>query len=160
MLARWRSSITPRLQSSITPFAPIVRQFHHVIEIADVIVAADLQDIHQTVVGAGERLEPEQALEFAFEMLGVLETLAVDDLHRAQRADGVARHPDFAVSAVPNQAQQLVIGDLHRLRGRRDARPGTLAVALHPAMLPAGGKQSTAELRARRAAVHLAGRAI
>ena len=64
----------------------------------------------------GDRLEFEQALEFALEMLDTLETLAMDDLHRAQRADGVARQPDLAVTAARDQTQQFMIGHLGRLK--------------------------------------------
>jgi len=79
-----------------------VCQFHQVVKITGVIAAADLQDIHQAVMGAGDRLEPEQALELTLEMFGALETLAMDDLRRTQRPDGVAPQPDLTVAAAAN----------------------------------------------------------
>jgi hypothetical protein len=49
-----------------------------------------------------------QSFELAFEMLGPLERLTVDDLHGAQRAHDVPRQPDFAIAALADAAEQLV----------------------------------------------------
>jgi hypothetical protein len=108
-----------------------VRQFHHVKEISCAITAADLQDVHQAVVRTGDWLELEQALEFALEMFGALEALAVDNFHRAQGADGIARQPDFAVSAVPDLTKQFMIGNLRRCYDRRRAWIWGLAFGWH-----------------------------
>ena len=47
-----------------------------------------------------------------------LEAVAPDDLHRAQRADDIARQPHFAVAAGRDGAKQFVIGNGE---GRREA---------------------------------------
>ena len=39
----------------------------------------------------------------------------MDQLYGAERADGVARQPDFAVGALADAAQEFVIGDGRRL---------------------------------------------
>jgi hypothetical protein len=38
----------------------------------------------------------------------------MDDLHRAERPDGVARQPDFAVAAATDALEQFVIRDAAR----------------------------------------------
>ena len=50
----------------------------------------------------------------------------MDNLHRAQRADDVARQPDFAVAAAADSAQQFVIGHLRR-RSLRTTRLAKVA---------------------------------
>src|SRR5439155_19437333 len=76
-----------------------VRQFHHVIEIARHVVAAELEDIYETVVRTGDRLEFLQPIELAFEMFGFLECLAQRDMlgTRHQRA----RFQNFAFRGLP-----------------------------------------------------------
>ena len=136
----------PRRDRDIAPYHGgsrhrLVRQFHHVEKIARVIAPADLQDIHNAAMGARDRLELEQAFELALEMLDALKALAVDNFHRAQCADGVARQPYLAISTTPDQAQQFVVGnDWSRPRGEWIARRLGTFLAWHGNVTLAGAK--------------------
>ena len=92
-----------------------VRQFHHVIEIAFLIVASNLEHIDQTGVRTGDRLEFANAGVLALERARVLEIASIHHLDGAIRAQRGAREPDFTVAAATDGAQQLVIG--HAWRG-------------------------------------------
>jgi hypothetical protein len=92
-----------------------VRQFHDVIEI--VLGTADLEDMHQAFVRAGDGLEALDPAELAFEGAVVFENMAVNDLDGAQCPESVPSQPDFAVAAPANLSEQLMIGDLGRLGG-------------------------------------------
>src|SRR5262249_38982425 len=52
------------------------------------------------------------------EMLRALEALAVNNLHGPQRADSVAPHPDLAIGAPADQANQFMIRNPRRLEAR------------------------------------------
>ena len=58
-----------------------------------------MQDIHLTVVPAGDRFVILDALEFAIVRTVVLELASINDLHRAVFAQDTACKPDFAVAA-------------------------------------------------------------
>ena len=73
-----------------------------------------MQDVHEAFVAAGDRLETADTGELAFVGPGVLEIVAINDLHRAPSAQGVAREPDFAVTAVADAAHEWVIGNARR----------------------------------------------
>src|ERR1022692_992287 len=79
-------------------------------------------------------------------MLDPTEALAVDNFHGAQRADGVAGQPDFAVTAASDQTQQFVVGNFTSLYGRWIASHCALRVGMHDAFLPHGGKESTEKI--------------
>jgi hypothetical protein len=66
-------------------FPRIVRQFHQVKEA--VIRAADVEDRDQVGVAARDRFVAADAVELALEGAVVLELVAPDDLHGAQRAE-------------------------------------------------------------------------
>jgi hypothetical protein len=102
------------VRASVSLPSRIVRQFHNVVEIGGGVIAPNLQNVHQTVVGAGDGFELLQSSELALEMLDALEGLAVDDLHRAQSPDGTARQPDFAIAPLADTADQLVIVNVRR----------------------------------------------
>jgi hypothetical protein len=89
----------------------IIRQFHHVIEISRLVVAPDLEDVHEALMRAGDRLELLDAAELALEMFRPLEGGAAHHLHRAPGADNTSRQPHFAVAALANAAEEFVIGD-------------------------------------------------
>ena len=92
----------------------VIGEFHHVVEIP--VAAADLQHVHQALVRAGDRLELLDAIELALEGMVAPEGFSMNNLHGAQRADGVARQPDLAVAAVADLLQQLVVGHGGRFR--------------------------------------------
>jgi hypothetical protein len=61
---------------------------------------------------ARNRLELEQALEFALIRPLVLEFFAEDNLGGSQRVgSAIAREPDFAVATVTDALDQIVIGN-------------------------------------------------
>ncbi len=76
-----------------------VRQFHDVIEI--VLGTADLEDVHQALMRAGDGLEALDPAELAFEGAIVLENVAIDELDGAEGPESVPGEPDFAVAPPP-----------------------------------------------------------
>lgn len=86
----------------------------HVIEIPRRIVAADLENVHQSVVRARYRLEFPDARVFAFVGALVVEGVAINHLYGAVGAHDIARQPDFAITAASNSPEQFVIGDAKR----------------------------------------------
>ena len=94
--------------------ANVVAQFHHVIKIIRLGIAAHLQHIHQPVVLAGKRLEFQYALEFILKRLLPVERPAEDDFDRAISAQRVPGQPHFAAAARANQPDELMLGH-HRL---------------------------------------------
>ena len=88
----------------------IIRQFHHVVEVALGVVTADLEDVNKAFVAARERLEFLDAIELTLVGTGIGEAIAEDDLHRAPGADGGAGEPDIAIAAAANAPDQFVIG--------------------------------------------------
>src|SRR5258708_7490133 len=89
----------------------IVGQFHDVVEVAGLIVAADVEDVDLTVVRAGNRLKLLDALEFPFERPVMLEGAAINDFDGAISAHDISRQPDLAVTAAAYFLQQLVVGN-------------------------------------------------
>jgi hypothetical protein len=82
------------------------------------VVAPDLEQVHQPFVLAGDGLELLDAGELALERAVVLEVPAPDNFHRAISAEGITRQPHFAVAAPADAPQQFVIGNVGlRLRG-------------------------------------------
>ena len=101
----------------------IVRQFHDVVKkrrrgTGGVLFRApDMEDVHEAVVRPRDRLETRHPLELAVERTLVFKGVAVNDLHRPQRAGEASRQPDFAVRSASDDAQHLVVWNL-RLVGR------------------------------------------
>ena len=95
--------------------SPWVSQFHHVIEIAFLIVASNLEHIDQTGVRTGDRLEFANAGVLALKRALVVEIASIYHFDGAMRAQGGAREPNFTVAAATDGAQPLVIG--HAWRG-------------------------------------------
>lgn len=106
------------LLCSLSPFlhfsVGVIRQFHHVVKI--ILRAANLQDVHQSFMRPGKRLEFLDAFELALERTAVFESGAIDDLDGAQRTEFVPSQPYFAVAAATDDPQQFVIGHRMRLR--------------------------------------------
>ena len=107
------------LNSQLTLPLNRVSKLHHVIKIPRFVVAAELENVHQSLVRAGDRLELLQPFELAVELLCLLEGLAMDDLDRAQRAQERPGEPDFAVAARADAAEQFVVGNADGLRVER-----------------------------------------
>jgi hypothetical protein len=59
-----------------------------------------------------KRLKLLNAIELALEGPGVFERSAIHDLHGAVRVHDIARQPDFAITALANAPDQLVIADV------------------------------------------------
>src|SRR5712664_70265 len=91
----------------------IVRQFHDIVEMGCAVVAADLEDVDEAIVGAGDGLVFLDAFKFALERIGVAEITPINNFHGSECADDVARQPNFAVTTAADFPQQLVIGN-HR----------------------------------------------
>src|SRR6185436_16402794 len=108
--SRARLFSSPRHHYSIAPFSPIIRQFHHVEE--TLLRAADMEDGHEVRMSARNRFIAANPVELALEGPGIIELVAADDLHRAQRAKlRVPRQPYLAVRPAANTAKQFVVGD-------------------------------------------------
>jgi hypothetical protein len=105
-----------------------VPQFHHIVKV--LLRPADLENVHQSLVCAGDRLEALDALELALERLAVLEHIAPDDFNRAQSSQAIPRQPDLAVATAANQPEQFMIGDWRWRRACRrwDTKRGRGAV--------------------------------
>jgi hypothetical protein len=92
----------------------IIGKFHDVIKITGIVVTAHVQDIDQTVMRAGDRLELLDAGKFTVEWAACLEALAPYDFDGAVSTHDAAGQPDFAVRTTANAAQQLVVRNLRR----------------------------------------------
>ena len=67
------------------------RQFHHVKEVACVVVTANLEDVHQTFVAARNGFGGSQTLELAVEEDVFFARLAMDDFTGAEGAGTTSR---------------------------------------------------------------------
>ena len=90
----------------------VVRQLHHIIKITSIIVAADLEDVHETLVSAGDRFEFLDAAEFTLVRSVMCESLPVDNFHSAIGAQSTLREPDFPIAAPSNFADQFVVRNI------------------------------------------------
>ena len=90
--------------------ARVIGQLHYVVEIALLIVAPNLQHIHQAFVRAGDRLELLHAAKFPFIRTIVLKGLSINHLDRAISAHCAPRQPHLAVAARTNAPDQFVFG--------------------------------------------------
>jgi hypothetical protein len=88
-----------------------VPQFHHVVETTGGVVAPDLEDIHESFVRTGDRLELLNAFELALERVVVIEAGAMHHFDGAKRAEGAAGQPDFAVAPGADAVEEFMIGD-------------------------------------------------
>ena len=99
----------PRRDEDIAPYLceriHIIRQFHHAIKDTRFIVAPDVKDVNQTRKRPRNRHRVLDALELAFERAVVIKGTAENNFDGVMRADGVAREPDFAVTAAANLFQ-------------------------------------------------------
>src|SRR5689334_17104517 len=95
----------------------IIRQLHHVIKVARVVIAADLENIDEARMAAGNGLELLNAFELPFIGTLVVELRAVDNFHRAIGSDNVPGEPNLAVAALADEPDKLVIWN-HRCNRR------------------------------------------
>ena len=101
----------------------IVRQLHHVIEIAFSIVAANLKDVNEPFIAPGERLKFLNAVELPLIRSGIQEPVAKHHLHGAPGAYDTPGQPNIAVAPAADAPQEFVVGH-DRLEG---CNPGGLA---------------------------------
>jgi hypothetical protein len=87
----------------------IVRQFHHIVEAAQVLIAANVEDADKPRMTARDRLELHDSLELPVEGPVAVESFPGDDFDGPVRAGDVAAEPHFAVSAAADAADQFVI---------------------------------------------------
>ena len=89
----------------------VVAQLHHVVIERLLVVAADVQHLHQPAMAARHRLELADPLELALERVLVVEVATAHDLDRAQRAGDAAGQPYLAVGPLADAPQQAVVRD-------------------------------------------------
>ena len=128
------ASVTPHLQPQrvrpiglhidLTPALQIIPQLHHVVIKARVRIAPHLQNRHQALVAAADRLVAFDRLKLALERIRPVIILPPHHLHRAQRARHTARHPNLSKGPAPDETQRLMVTDVRRsARGTRHGRP-------------------------------------
>ena len=84
---------------NVRPHHRVIRQLHHIVIEAALLVPAHVQNVHQPGMPTRDRLELLNALELAMEGLGQLKVLPPHDFHRAQRARDALRQPHLAIRA-------------------------------------------------------------
>ncbi len=88
----------------------VVAQLHHVIIKRHAVRAAsNVQDIDQSRVIPGNRLEFQNPLELPFKPALVLEILAPDHFHGAQGTGHAAGEPNLAISSAADFPQNFVV---------------------------------------------------
>ena len=92
----------------------VVGQFHDVIEKPAFIVAAAVVDGDEAGMRTADGAVGLDAVELALVMFVLIEALALDDFERAVFAGKGAGEPNFAVAALADAAQELIIGDIHK----------------------------------------------
>jgi len=98
-----------------------VRELHDVVEVPCRVVAPDMEDVDDTGIGAGDRLELPDTGELALVRAFARKAAARDDLDRTELARRASREPDPSVAAATDVRQDLVIG---HARGRRGSGGG------------------------------------
>jgi hypothetical protein len=88
-----------------------VRQFHHVIEVAVLVIAAHMIEVNQAFMLSGDWFELANAMELTLVRALILKVFPPDDLDRPKSSQGIPGHPDFAIAALPDEAYELVIGN-------------------------------------------------
>ena len=93
----------------------IVAQLHDVIKISGLRIHPDMEHVHESFVGSGDRFEAADAGQFPLERTLVSEGFAINNLYRPVNSHHVAGQPNFPIAAAANAAQQLVIWNGHPL---------------------------------------------
>ena len=89
----------------------VIRQFHHVVKGPGGFIFSHLEDIQESGVGAGNRLELLDTQKLPIEWAAVLEGVSIDLLHSVLRCQHAAGQPDLTVAPFSNSAEQCVIGN-------------------------------------------------
>src|SRR5262245_56335685 len=89
-----------------------IGQLHHVVEILR--SAAHLENVHQSFVRTGDRLELLDAFELALEGACIFERGAMNNLYRPECPQFVSGQPNFAVTSATNRSEQFVVGNSHK----------------------------------------------
>jgi len=102
------------IRCAMTP--DVVRQLHDVVEPTFVFLAANVENVHQPVVGARDRFEFLQTLKLVVEILRTLETVAANDLHVAQRAgpddhEVIGEHGELGDQVAGHEHRAAAIGE-------------------------------------------------
>lgn len=92
----------------------VIGQFHNVVEVPLLVVTADLEDVHESFMRAGDWFELLEAFEFAFVIGFLFKRLATNDFDRAEGSYSIARKPDFAIATGADGAQKFMIGNPRR----------------------------------------------
>src|SRR5437588_13068486 len=93
-----------RIRIGIDPRAGrfVIGCLHHVIYEALGITFANMENLDQAGMRAGNGHEFLQTAKFALEWTGVIEAGALDNFNSVISADGVASQPDLSLSAAAN----------------------------------------------------------
>src|SRR5688572_22321243 len=106
----------------------IIRQFHHVVEALCGFIAPDMKNVQLAGVSARNGLEILDAFELALDRAFVFEASSVNYFYGAEFAQDIARQPYFAIAAVTDAAEQLMVGNTWRARTDRQQFGGGRAV--------------------------------
>src|SRR4051795_9669195 len=87
----------------------VVRQLHQIIEVSAFFVASEMQYLNEAVVGPRYRRKLLDTSKLPFVGGGVAEARLVNNLCGLERADNVFGYPNFAISALPNFANENLI---------------------------------------------------
>ena len=93
------------------PAISVVAEFHDVVVEPFFVVSADVEDVDEALVVAGDGFEFADAVEFAFEGAVEFEVFAADDFDGAEGSGDASGEPDLAIAAPADTAQDLVVGD-------------------------------------------------
>src|SRR6266481_3785582 len=89
--------ITPRLHHSTTPFRlRIIRQLHDVVEKPSQIISTGLQDVHEALIGTGNRFKLFDAGELALVRTVIGEVVAIDDFDGAKSSHDTLGQPHLS----------------------------------------------------------------
>ena len=89
----------------------VIAQLHDIVKEAPALVDAHLEDVDETLVGAGDGLKSADTRQFALERVLVGEGAPGDDLDRPVHARHAAGQPNLAVTAASDAPEQFVVRD-------------------------------------------------
>jgi hypothetical protein len=95
----------------------VIGRLHDVVEVAGVVVAADMEERELARATGDGGLEAANAFEFAEVRAIVLEPAALDDFDDAKDAGDAAGEPDIPVASATDASEERVIGDFGRRCG-------------------------------------------
>lgn len=92
----------------------VIGEFHDAIEVTGLVVATDVQNLHQAFVGTGDRLVFLQAEKFAVKRLRGIKVVSPNNFYRAVSAHDAPGEPDFAICAASYATEKSVVRNLRR----------------------------------------------